>query len=102
MLLKFFFEDRTARISKKSIANTYINPRHPGVLSGIKLFAQANQKSMKEMRKALQKYLEYTLHKPVRRRFPTLKVVFFGIDHQYVADQEDMQRLSRYCQGLKY
>ena len=89
-------------MSKKSIANAYANPRNPGGLSGLKRFAQANQKSLKEVREALQKDLAYTLHKPVRSRFPTLKVVVFGIDHQWVADLVDMQRLSRYNQGFKY
>ena len=51
---------------------------------------------MQHVRPHLEKELAYTLHKPVRRRFPTLKVQVWGIDHQWVADLVEVQRLARH------
>ena len=50
----------------------------------------------------LENELSYTLHKPRRQRFPTLKVQAEGIDHQWVADLVEMQRLARYNRGVRY
>ena len=44
----------------------------------------------------------YTLHKPVRRRFPRRRVVVPGIDHQWQADLVDVSRLSTTNDGYKF
>jgi len=44
-------------------------------------------------RAKLQELLSYTLHKPLRRWFPTLRVVVHGMDDQWVADLVEMQPL---------
>ena len=50
----------------------------------------------------LEKELAYTLHKPVRRRFPTLRMQVWGMDHQWVADLVEVQRLAKHNGGTRY
>lgn len=50
----------------------------------------------------LQQELSYTLHKPRRKHFPTLPVLVFDIDQQWVRDLIDLQKLAPWNQGNKY
>ena len=50
----------------------------------------------------LQQMLSYTLHKPVRKRFPTAPTLVFGKDEQWQMDLVDMQKLSKWNKGYKY
>ena len=65
-------------------------------------FAAAQGISVGRAQRLLENELSYTLHKPRRQRFPTLKVQAEGIDHQWVADLVEMQRLARYNRGVRY
>lgn len=49
----------------------------------------------------LQQELSYTLHKPRRKHFPTLPVLVFDIDQQWVMDLIDLQKLAPWNQGNK-
>ncbi len=46
--------------------------------------------------------LGYTLHKPTRRHFPTLRVKVYGPDEQWAADLVDVQQLKRHNKGVNY
>ena len=50
----------------------------------------------------LERDLAYTLHKPRRRRFPTLPVIVGGLDDQWVADLVEVQPLAKYNRGIRY
>lgn len=89
-------------VDKEAIQQRYVDPREPGSLRGISRFARTQGLSIKDVRHILERNLAYTLHRPVRRRFPTLKVQVQGVDQQWVADLVDMQKLSRYNGGNKY
>ena len=65
-------------------------------------FARAHNVSIKRAKKALAHELAYTLHKPVRRRFPTSPVLVFDKDEQWAADLIEVQSLSRQNGGTKY
>ena len=80
----------------------YKDPGRPGSLGGLQRFARAQKQTVQQVRPRLEKELAYTLHKPVRRRFPTLPVMAMGIDHQWVADLVEVQRLARYNGGIRY
>ena len=58
----------------------YHDPRAPGSLGGVPRFARAPQIPLKKAQRVLERYLVYTLHKPRRRRFPTLPVIVGGLD----------------------
>ena len=42
------------------------------------------------------------LHKPIKRRFPTRRVIVGGVDDTWSADLVDMQSFSKHNDGVKY
>jgi hypothetical protein len=87
-----------------SVANmesTYYNLVAPASYERLSKF-KPNGYTKKEVREWLQSQDTYTLHKPIRRRFPRRRVVVYGIGHQWQADLVDVSRLSSYNKGFKY
>ena len=66
--------------------SAYTDPRTRGSLGGVEQYARAQGLTRKEALEELRGQLAFTLHRPVRRRFPTLPVLVFHIDDQWVAD----------------
>ena len=64
--------------------SAYMDPRTPWSLGGIERYACAQCITQKEALEELRGQLAYTLHRTVRRRFPTLPVLVFHIDDQWV------------------
>ena len=64
----------------------YQDPSAPGSLGGVVRFAKAHKLPVAKVRERLEGDLGYTLHKPTRRRFPTLPVLVMGMDEQWTAD----------------
>ena len=93
---------KTRPKKKETLQALYRDPSNPGSLGGVRRFARANRLSLKAVRNALEQDVAYTLHKPVRRRFPTSRVQVMGMDHQWVADLVDMQKLASKNRGTKY
>jgi len=56
----------------------YHDPRAPGSLGVVQRFAKAHQIPLKKVQRVLERDLAYTLHKPRRRRFPTVPVIVGG------------------------
>ena len=81
--------------------NRYHDPRAPGSLGGVQRFAKAHRLPLKQVQRVLERDLAYTLHKPPRRRFPTVPVVVGGLDDQWVADLVEVQPLAKYNGGLR-
>ena len=65
-------------------------------------FAKAQGISVKRAKRILAHELGYTLHKPTRRHFPTLRVLVFGPDEQWAADLVDVQQLKKHNKGVNY
>ena len=55
--------------------------------------------SQSKARQVLETMLSYTLHKPRRRHFPTLPVMAFKVDQQWVMDLMDVQKLAKWNKG---
>ena len=89
-------------MKKRTIQELYENPEVAGSLGGVKRFAKQNKIPEKEVRKALESSLAYTLHKPRRKHFPTAPVMVYGIDEQWVADLVEVQTLSTHNKGVRY
>ena len=64
----------------------YHDPANPGSYGGVSRFAKSQGISLKKAKSVLEHDLGYTLHKPTRRKFPTLPVKVFTIDEQWTAD----------------
>ena len=80
----------------------YHDPRAPGSLGGVQRFAKAHQIPLKQAQRVLERGLAYTLHKPRRRRFPTVPLIVGGLDDQWVADLVEVQPLAKYNRGIRY
>ena len=65
-------------------------------------FAKAYGLTQSKARQVLKTLLSYTLHKPRRRHFPTLPVMVFKVDQQWVMDLMDDQKLAKWNKGHRY
>ena len=83
-------------------SSRYTDLLEPGSLAGVQAYARATKRSNKQALQDLEPELSYTLHKPARRRFPTLPTKVFSIDEQFVMDLVDVQKLAKYNRGNKY
>ena len=88
-------------MSQKLLAS-YVNPSEPGSLGGVAKFAKAHGLSNLKAKKLLDGVLSYTLHKSRRRKFPTIPVMVFSIDQQWVMDLMEVQKLAKWNQGHRY
>ena len=84
------------------LLTSYHDPRQPSSLGGVTRFAQTLKLPTQKVREVLEKDLGYTLHKQRGRRFPTLPVLVFNIDQQWVADLVEVQNISKYNKGMRY
>ena len=66
--------------------DVYESHEKRGSLGGMRRFAQQTGLPLARAKKILEGLLSCTLHKPRRKRFPTVPVVVFAHDEQWVAD----------------
>jgi transposase InsO family protein len=78
----------------------YYNIHNPASYGGVRTLAR--QFSMKSSADWLQTQDSYTLHKPVRKKFPRRKTYSKGINDLFQADLVDMLRLSRFNDSYRY
>ena len=76
----------------------YYDPQKVGAFSG----AHSFQKVAKSPLKWLKSQDGYTLHRPVRRRFPRRKAIVPGANFQMQADLIDFSSLKQYNDNFKY
>jgi Integrase core domain/Chromo (CHRromatin Organisation MOdifier) domain len=89
------------------IRSLYYNPKEPSSYGGVNnLFKRVNEidprVSKSQVKDWLSGELTYTIHKPVKYRFPRNKTIAFGANEQWQADLADMSSLSRVNNGYKY
>jgi transposase InsO family protein len=80
----------------------YYNPREAGSFGGVQALARRSGKRQYTVRKFLQEQDTYTLHKPVRRRFPRRRTYAKGIDDLFQADLVDVSNISQHNDGYRY
>ena len=64
----------------QKLSTTYVDPSEPGSLGGLNAFNKAHKISQAQAKQQLEQLLSYTLHKPRRRRFPTLPTNVLSIN----------------------
>lgn len=84
------------------LSTTYVDPSKLGSVGGVNAFAKAHKIPQRKAKQQLEQLLSYTLHKPRRRRFPTLPTKVVSINEQFVMDLVDLQKLAKYSKGYKY
>ncbi len=87
--------------------SVYNNPSSPAYLAGINaVYREAKKKlsklTIKDVREFLYKQDVYTLHKPIRKRFPRNRVIAAGLDTDWQTDLIDLKALAKYNRGFKY
>ena len=90
------------KVTDAQLKRRYRDPQQRGSLGGVTRFAKAQGIAVKRAKRVLAHELGYTLHKPARRRFPTLRVLVFGPDEQWAADLVDVQQLKKFNKGVNY
>ena len=91
-------------MSEKILENIWYNPSHPASYSTASTLWKAVKKSipLSTIKHWLTKQTAYTLHRPVKRRFPRNFYFVHNIDDQWQADLNDMQSLRNHNKGYRY
>ena len=101
--LQLEISDVVKKSKAAKLVTSYHDPRQPDSLGGVTRFAQCLKLLAQKVQEVLEKDLGYTLHKPLRRPFPTLPVLVFNIDQQWVTDLAvEVQNISKYNKGMRY
>ncbi|XP_070550282.1 uncharacterized protein [Ptychodera flava] len=70
------------------------------------VYLAAKEKVIKVTRQKVREWMQhqdtYTLHKPVRWKFPRARVIVGGMDQQWQADLADVSSLAKYNSGFRY
>ena len=82
----------------------YQNPEQPASFGGVNALYRAlkGRVKVKNIQKWLQAKDSYTLHKPLRHKFPRNRVIVGGLNEQFQSDLVDMQSLANFNDGYKY
>lgn len=80
----------------------YYDPARPGAFSGRETFRRATGLSAQNAKSFLSEQDAYTLHRPVRRKFPRRQTIVAGPNVQWQADLADLSAFARSNGGNKY
>ena len=89
------------RKTDKVLLEQYHDPENPASYGGVSRFAKSQGISLKRAKAVLGNDLGYTLHKPRRRKFPTLPVKVFTMDEQWTGDLIEVINISKQNKGFK-
>ena len=78
------------------------DPKNPNGYTSVSKLKKASGKSFKETKKWLSNRLDYSLNKPLRRRFPTRSYKTSGINDLWQADLMEMIPYGSINNGYKY
>ena len=87
---------------EKTLHSNYYNIRSVGSYGGIQPLAKKTKVKPERVKAWMESQDAYTLHKPVRYKFPQRKVIVSGPGQQWQADLVDVSRLSRNNHGIKF
>lgn len=85
-----------------TLNNVYYNPAQPGSLGGLKNLSRYAKVSKRETKDWSMGENTYTLHKPVRYKFPRRKIIVGGIDSLWQLDLVDISRYKNNNKGNKF
>lgn len=85
-----------------SLKNIYFDVKHPASFGSVSKLAKAGGVSRKEAQDFLMKQDAYTLHKPVRLKFPSRLTLAYFKQDLWQADLLDMKNIADHNNGVKY
>ena len=80
----------------------YFNPSASGSFSGVSNLRRYTGKNVQTVRQFLSRQDAYTLHKPIRHRFPRRRTFAKGINDLFQADLVDVSNISSHNDGYRY
>jgi transposase InsO family protein len=86
----------------KRLEKNYYDIRGIGSYGGVHPLSRQSKLKPDDVKQWLQSQDAYTLHKPVRYKFPRRKVIVAGPGQQWQADLVDVGKISRYNRGIKF
>ena len=85
------------------LKTTYYNSKSPGGFGGInRLYKNVKTTKVGDIKNWIRYQDTYTLHKPVRYRFPRRRTIVSGLKEQFQCDLIDVQRLRKENDGYGY
>ena len=86
------------------LSNVYYDTSHPAAFRGENSLVRAvrNRVNEKDVKKWLQTQDTFTLHRPVRRKYPMLHYTVNNIDDLWETDLVDMQSVKTYNSGISF
>jgi len=92
---------------EKFLDSVYYDTSSPACFAGIlAVYREAKKRkpgiTLPEVRNYLHQQYTYTMHKPIRRKFPRNRTKAIGVDTNWQADLCDLQKLAKYNDGYKY
>ena len=90
------------RKQERQFASSYYDVQGIGSFGGIRPLAKTSKVKTGLAKAWLTSQDVYTLHKPVRYKFPRRKTIVGGPNQQWQADLIDVSRLSRHNGGIKF
>ena len=80
----------------------YYVPEAAGSFTSVRNLAKYSSSTLKNARDFLESQDAYTLHKPVRRKFPRRKTISLGVDHIWQLDLADLTLIARHNDNYKF
>lgn len=87
---------------ERELKRIYFDPQSPGSYGGVEALKRASQLRRQDITNWLQSQDSYTLHKPVRHKFPRRRVLVGGKNHQFQADLVDVRSIKKQNNGMAY
>ena len=87
---------------RDKLVSSYYDVKGVGSYGGIRPLAKKTKLKPEKVKEWLTTQDSYTLHKPVKYKFPRRRVVVGGMGHQMQADLVDVSRISKYNKGIKF
>ena len=87
---------------KSALKKTYFKPESPGSLGGVKRLRGSTGEALRDIKNWLSYQDVYTLHKPVRHRFPRRRTIVSSFKEQYQCDLIDVQKLKKDNDGYGF
>jgi transposase InsO family protein len=85
-----------------SLGTIYYDPKHPAGFSSVAKLVRSAKTNKKHVEEWLSGEDTYTLHKPVRKRFPRNPYTVTNIDDVWELGLADLNALSKYNSNYKY
>lgn len=93
----------TFAILMENIEKQYFDPGHEAGFSGARNLIRLNRHiPIRQINEWLQKHDTYTLHKPIRKKFPRLYYNVTGLDQLWEADLIVLTSLKNYNDNYAY